>query len=152
MFFDAKSGLLLRQWGEGMFAMPHGISVDAEDNIWMTDVALHQVFKFSPSCKLLMTLGERDVPGADRAHFNRPTDVLPMRDGSFYVADGYRNTRVIKYSAKGAFQFQWGTDGNGSGQFDTPHSLALGRNGRIYVCDRNNSRTQIFDLHGGFLG
>lgn len=151
MVFDAKSGRLLRQWGTGMFAMPHGISVDAGENVWITDVALHQVYKFSPDGKLLLALGERGVPGNDKEHFNRPTDVLSMPDGSFYVADGYRNTRVVKFTADGKFTFQWGAEGKGPGQLETPHSLALGSDGRIYVCDRNNSRVQIFDADGRFI-
>ena len=103
--FDGASGKLLREWGAGQFAMPHGLSVDHQDNVWVTDVALHQVFKYSPDGKLLLTLGERGRPGDDGGHFNRPTDVAVLPDGSFYVSDGYRNTRVAKFSVDGECLF-----------------------------------------------
>jgi peptidylamidoglycolate lyase len=149
--FDARTGRLVRQWGAGLFALPHGISVDRHDNMWITDVALHQVFEFSRDGKLLLTLGERGVPGNDARHFNRPTDVLVLPDGSFYVADGYRNTRVVKFTAAGKIAFQWGVPGSGRGEFNLPHSLALGPDGSIYVCDRNNARVQKFDRDGQYL-
>ena len=149
--FDIGSGKLLREWGAGLFAMPHGLSVDSQDNVWLTDVALHQVFKFSRAGKLLMTLGERGVPGANKAHFNRPTDVAVLPDGSFYVSDGYRNTRVVKFSADGRFEFQWGEPGKGPGQFDTPHAIALDEDGRVHVADRENDRVQVFDSRGRFI-
>ena len=148
--FDAPLGRTVRQWGAGTFAMPHGISVDNEGNTWITDIALHQVFKLSADGRLLLTLGERGTPGNDDRHFNRPTDVLVLPDGSFYVADGYGNTRIMKFDRTGQFQFQWGRAGNGEGEFKTPHSLTLTSSGDIAVADRNNSRIQIFDLSGRF--
>jgi len=150
MVFDARSGMLLRQWGEGHFAMPHGISVDARDNVWITDVALHQVSKFSRDGRLLLQLGQRGISGNDARHFNRPTDVLVLRDGSFLVADGYRNTRIVKFSADGRYLFEWGMPGDGPGALNVPHSLALGQGGELFVCDRNNGRIQIFTLDGRF--
>ena len=149
--FDGRSGRLLREWGANQFAMPHGISIDRSGNIWLTDVALNQVFKFSPAGKLLLTLGERGVAGADGTHFDRPTDVAVLSDGTFLVSDGYRNTRVAKFSADGRFLKQWGTPGKAPGQFDTPHALAIDRSGRVYVADRENDRVQVFDGEGGFL-
>jgi peptidylamidoglycolate lyase len=86
----------------------------------LTDVALQQVYEFSPDGELLLTLGERGVAGNDEGHFNRPTAVAVAADGSFYVSDGYKNTRVMKFSAAGKFLFQWGTKGAGPGQFDLP--------------------------------
>jgi peptidylamidoglycolate lyase len=77
--------------------MPHGLTIDDHDNVWLTDVALQQVYEFSPDGRLLLTLGERGVAGADARHFNRPTAVAVARDGSFYVSDGYKNTRVMQY-------------------------------------------------------
>lgn len=149
---DGPTGKLLGSWGENQFIMPHGLTIDHEDNVWLTDVALHQVFKFTSDGKLLLTLGERGVPGSDQAHFNLPTDVAVLRDGSFYVSDGYRNTRVLKFGADGRFEFEWGAKGNAPGQFNLPHGIAVDARGRVYVCDRSNSRLQIFDAKGAFVG
>jgi len=151
MLFDGKTGKLLASWGEGIFIMPHGLTVDRQDNVWVTDVGRHQVFKFSHDGKLLLTLGERGVPGADGSHFNRPTDVAVLPDGSFYVSDGYGNTRVAKFSADGRFLFEWGKKGTGPGEFDLPHGIALDTQGHVYVCDRSNARVQIFDATGKFI-
>jgi peptidylamidoglycolate lyase len=98
-----------------------------------------------------MTLGVRGVAGNDSTHFNRPTKVAVAPDGSFYVSDGYGNTRVMKFSPSGTFLFQWGTPGSGPGQFELPHCVTLDRSGRVYVCDRANARVQIFDARGKFL-
>lgn len=149
--FEGASGKLLNSWGQNRFIMPHGLTVDHEGNLWLTDVGLHQVFKFTPEGKLLLTLGERAVPGSDHAHFNLPTDVAVLRDGSFYVSDGYKNTRVMKFSTEGRFEFEWGTKGQGDGEFNLPHGIAVDAQGRVIVCDRENERLQLFDLKGGFL-
>ncbi len=149
--FDGRSGALLDRWGADRFAMPHGLTVDDGDNVWVTDVALHQVFKFSRQGKPLLALGERGVPGSDDAHFNRPTDVAVAPDGTFYVSDGYLNTRVLKFAADGTLLFQWGTKGSGPGQFDLPHGIALDRAGLVYVADRSNARVQVFDGQGRYL-
>ena len=149
--FDGHTGAVLASWGAGLFAMPHGLSVDDHDNVWLTDVALQQIYKFSADGHLLLTLGERGVAGNDPGHFNRPTAVAVSTDGSFYVSDGYRNTRVIKFAADGRFLFQWGTKGSGPGQFDLPHGVALDAAGNVYVADRENGRVQIFDSAGHYL-
>jgi peptidylamidoglycolate lyase len=101
--------------------------------------------------KLLLTLGERAKPGNDPSHFNLPTDVAVLRDGSFYVSDGYKNTRVMKFSAEGHFEFEWGTKGKGNGEFNLPHGIALDAEGRVIVCDRENERLQLFDAKGQFM-
>jgi len=150
--FDGRTGRVLAEWGENRFAMPHGLTVDRNDNVWLTDVALQQVYKFSHDGQLLLTLGERGVAGNDAAHFNRPTDVAVATDGSFFVSDGYRNARVMKFSPTGAFLFQWGTKGSGPGEFDLPHGIALDHTGHIYVADRSNMRIQIFDGSGHYIG
>jgi peptidylamidoglycolate lyase len=134
-----------------MFVMPHGLSVDSGDNIWLSDVGRHQVFKFSHDGELLFELGEKRVPGTDATHFNLPTDVAVLDDGSFFVSDGYGNSRVLKFSSDGELEFQWGVKGSGEGDFDLPHGLALDSAGRLYVADRSNSRIQVFDLDGNFL-
>jgi peptidylamidoglycolate lyase len=148
---DGVSGKLLTEWGKGEFIMPHGLTIDREDNVWLTDVGRHQVFKYTHDGHLLLTLGERQKPGADHDHFNLPTDVAVLPDGSFYVSDGYRNTRVVKFDAAGHYQFEWGEKGNGPGQFNLPHGIAVDARGRVYVCDRSNSRLQVFDPAGKFL-
>jgi peptidylamidoglycolate lyase len=131
--------------------MPHGLTIDDENNIWLTDVGLHQVFKFDHDGNLLMALGVRGVPGDDSTHFNMPTDVAVAPDGSFYVSDGYVNSRVTKFSKDGKFITSWGIKGADPSQFDVPHSLALDSQGRVYVADRGNARLQVFDGNGQFL-
>jgi peptidylamidoglycolate lyase len=149
--FDGATGKLLSSWGENRFLEPHGLRIDRSDNIWVTDRGLHQVFKFSHDGKLLMTLGTERVPGLDGAHFNKPTDVAFAADGSVYVSDGYGNSRVAKFSAEGKFLLDWGHKGQGPGEFDLPHNVAVDAQGRVYVADRMNVRIQIFDANGKFL-
>ncbi len=149
--FDGRTGVLKRSFGAGLFALPHGLTIDAHDNIWLTDVALNQVFKLSPQGKVLLTLGERGVAGDDNRHFNRPSDVAVAPDGGVYVSDGYRNTRMMKFAPDGTFQFQWGTPGSGPGEFNLPHAVALDDKGRVYVADRSNARVQVFDPAGHVL-
>lgn len=148
---DKNSGKLLNSWGNDLFIMPHGLTVDAENNVWLTDVGLHQIFKFNHSGKLLLTLGETKVAGNDHIHFNKPTDVAIAKDGSFYVSDGYGNSRIVKFSAQGKYLFEWGKRGDKPGEFDIPHGIDLDENGNVYVADRENSRIQVFDAKGKFL-
>jgi peptidylamidoglycolate lyase len=148
--FDGATGELIAEWGNGMFIMPHGLEVDSDDNIWLTDVGRHQVFKFSHDGELLLELGVSRMSGADTTHFNLPTDVAVLDDGGFFVSDGYGNFRILKFSSDGEFEFQWGTKGSGEGEFDLPHGLALDGAGRLYVADRSNSRVQVFDREGSF--
>jgi DNA-binding beta-propeller fold protein YncE len=121
---QGRTGSPFAMWGQGSFALPHSLTVDSQDNVWITDVALHQVFKFSHDGRLLLTLGERGVAGHDNSHFNRPTDVAVGSDGSFYVSDGYENSRVMKFARDGKFLLTWGTKGNGPGQL-TCHTESL---------------------------
>jgi peptidylamidoglycolate lyase len=112
------------------------------------------VTKFSSSPhdgRLLLTIGERRVPGWDATHFNEPTDVAVSADGSFFVSDGYRNARVAHYSATGTLLKEWGAKGTLPNQFQTPHGVALDGRGRVYVADRENSRLQVFDTAGTLL-
>jgi DNA-binding beta-propeller fold protein YncE len=149
--FSGRTGKVIRRWGSGLFAMPHGLTIDAQDNLWFTDVALHQVFKFSPDGKLLLTLGEKGVPGNDASHFNRPSGVAVRKDGSILVSDGYRNTRVMVFSGDGKFVRQWGAPGSKPGEFNLPHAVAVGADGRVLVADRENDRVQVFDDTGRVL-
>jgi peptidylamidoglycolate lyase len=149
--FEAETGELISEWGQNLFVMPHGLSIDGTDNIWVTDVGRHQVFKFSHDGQLLLTLGQDRVPGADNQHFNRPTDVAVPDDGGVFVSDGYENSRVVNFSPDGEFQFQWGSKGSKKGQFDLPHGIAVDNEGRIYVADRSNERVQVFDREGRYV-
>jgi len=151
LVFEGRSGRFLTKWGENMFALPHSITVDNAGNVWVTDVALHQVFKLSHEGRLLLTLGERGQPGDDTSHFNRPSDVAVAADGSVYVSDGYRNSRVMKFTAEGKFLLQWGARGKAPGQFDLPHGLTLDPQGHVYVVDRGNARIQVFDEKGNYF-
>lgn len=148
---DGKTGEVLNSWGADLFIMPHGLETDQENNIWVTDVALHQVFKFSADGKLLLSLGEAKVPGNDSSHFNLPTDIAVSEDGSFYVSDGYGNSRIVKFSKEGKYLFEWGTFGDDQGQFNTPHGIDLDTKGNVYVADRENNRIQKFDPKGNFI-
>ena len=148
---DGRIGNLLATWGTNLFIMPHGIGIDREDNVWITDVGRQQVLKFTHDGRLLLTLGERGVAGADQGHFNFPSDVAVLPDGSFYVSDGYQNKRVVKFTAEGKYDFEWGGKGAGPGQFNLPHSVAVDAKGRVIVCDRSNARLQVFDPKGQFL-
>ncbi len=148
LVLDRQTGKILDSWGANLFIMPHGLTVDKDNNVWVTDVGLHQIFKFSHDGKLLMKLGEAKIPGNDSLHFNRPTDVAVAPDGSFYVSDGYRNSRVIKFSASGKYLFEWGKKGNKPGEFNIPHAIDLDAKGNVYVADRQNNRIQEFDASG----
>ena len=104
VMLDGESGSLLTMWGADTFLVPHGLTIDHEDNVWLTDAIGHRVFKFSHDGELLMTLGELSVPGWNQTHFNAPTEVAVQPDGSFFVADGYRNSRIAKFSPTGTFR------------------------------------------------
>ncbi|GEO09250.1 peptidyl-alpha-hydroxyglycine alpha-amidating lyase family protein [Segetibacter aerophilus] len=151
LIISKSTGTLLNSWGDNLFIMPHGLTVDTENNIWVTDVGLHQIFKFSYDGRLLLKLGEATVAGNDSSHFNKPTDIAVAKDGSFYVSDGYGNSRVIKFSATGKFLFQWGRKGGEPGEFNLPHGISLDSNENVYVADRENKRVQAFDPNGKFI-
>jgi sugar lactone lactonase YvrE len=156
--FD-KSGKLLKSFGEGMFVFPHGIYVDQQGNVWVTDGQGkdgkgQQIFKFNPDGKVLMTLGKAGVAGDGPDTFNQPSDVIVAPNGDIFVADGHggnTNARVVKFSKEGKFIKTWGKKGTAPGDFDTPHALALDSKGRLFVGDRANNRIQIFDQDGKFL-
>jgi DNA-binding beta-propeller fold protein YncE len=160
--FDGN-GTLVTSFGAGLFVVPHGIDVDRDGNIWVTDAVDgldaprakgHQVFKFSPEGKLLLTIGKAGVPGNGPDAFNRPSDVLVAPNGDVFVADGHggpSNARIVKFNAEGKFIKTWGQKGSGPGEFDTPHSLAMDSQGRLFVADLRNFRVQIFDQEGRYL-
>ncbi len=156
--FDS-SGKLLKSFGSGMFVAPHGIGVDKDGNVWVTDYQDkdgkgQQVFKFSPDGKVLMTLGKAGVAGSGPDTFNEPTDVIVAPNGDIFVSDGHggdSNARIVKFSKDGKFIKTWGKKGTGPGEFDIPHALAFDSKGRLFVGDRGNSRIQIFDQEGKFI-
>jgi peptidylamidoglycolate lyase len=151
LLLDGQSGKILNSWGDNLFIMPHGLTVDKNNNVWVTDVGLQQVFKFNHEGKLLMKLGEAKVAGNDAAHFNRPTDIAVANNGSFYVSDGYGNSRIIKFSSTGKYLFEWGKKGDGEKEFNIPHGIDLDEKENVYVADRENNRVQVFDSSGKFL-
>ena len=128
---------------------PHRIRIspyDPERRVWVVHESGHQIFVFSnDGSELLMTLGEKNVPGDDETHLGGPQDVAFLPDGRVLVADGFINSRVIILDAEGNYQDEFGRAGDGRGEFNVVHSLAVGPNGRIFVADRNNRRVQVFN-------
>lgn len=148
---DADTGRLINAWGARTFLVPHGITIDRENNVFLTDVALHQVFKFTPDGRLLFAVGEPRVGKWDATHFNQPTDIAIRPDGSFYVSDGYVNSRVAMFDRNGKWLAEWGTKGAGAGQFSNPHGISFVPGGTdVIVADRENARLQLFDRTGTF--
>jgi peptidylamidoglycolate lyase len=148
---DASTGRVVSSWGANTFLVPHGITVDGSNNIWLTDVGLQQVFKFSHDGRLLLALGEPRVGAWDATHFNQPTDIAIRPDGSFYVSDGYVNSRVAYFDADGKERREWGRKGSGEGEFSNPHGLSFAPGtSDVLVADRENSRLQLFDRDGKF--
>jgi len=157
-------GNVVQSFGSGLFIWPHGIDVDPEGNVWVTDAVAaartppgtrgHQVIKFSPDGRVLLTLGTPGVPGNDANSFNAPSDVVVADNGDIFVADGHAddtNNRIVKYSSDGTFIKAWGETGYGPGEFRTLHALAIDARGRLFVADRSNNRIQIFDQDGNLL-
>ena len=174
--FDRNTGEVLANFGGGVMVTPHGIHVDAEGNVWVTDFVGnqegtkgHQVHKFSPDGELLMSLGTPGQPGSGPNQFNQPNDVVTGPDGSIYVADGHGGQgmttnraieegreagatgRILKFAPDGTFVKEWGRIGTLHGEFRTPHALAFDSQGRLFVADRGNHRIEIFDQDGNYL-
>jgi peptidylamidoglycolate lyase len=148
---EADSGRLIRSWGANRFLVPHGITIDAENNVFLTDVGLQQVFKFSHDGSLMFAIGEPRVGKWDATHFNQPTDIAIRGDGSFYVSDGYVNSRIALFDKTGKWMQEWGRKGDGPGEFSNPHGLTfVAGSTDVLVADRQNSRLQLFDRVGTF--
>lgn len=162
--FDPE-GIAVESFGGGLFVWPHGLDVDPDGNVWVTDAVSaertpadgdrgHRVVKFSPSGEVLLTLGTPGEPGAGRDHFNAPADVVVADNGDIFVADGHgadTNNRVVKFSADGTYLAEWGRTGYAPGEFRTLHAIAIDARGRVFVADRSNNRIQIFDQDGAHL-
>jgi DNA-binding beta-propeller fold protein YncE len=155
----SADGRWLGAFGAGLFAWPHGIYVDPDGNLWVTDARGgegrgHQVIEFAPDGRELLRLGVAGEPGSDTAHFNGPTDVVVGASGDVFVTDGHEdqsNNRVVKFTRDGKFIKAWGGTGSAPGQFLVPHAIAIDSRGRLFVADRDNNRIQIFDQDGKFL-
>ena len=161
-----RNGKLVDHWpqAEALFNHkgargPHKIKMspyDPQKHVWIFDDNLHQIHKFTYDGKLVLTLGMRGMAGRDGNHFSRPTDIDWLPDGTFFISDGYVGTRVARFDKDGKFLMDWGTapkDPNNPGpnEFNTVHSIAIGKDRRLYVSDRGHSRIQIFDENGKFL-
>ena len=174
--FDRNTGEVLANFGVGLLVTPHGIHVDVEGNVWVTDFANNaagtkgqQVHKFSPEGDLLMSLGVAGKRSTEGGVFNQPNDVVVAPDGSIFVADGHTGQtqlslqameaarasgltgRILKFSADGEFVREWGHIGTDHGDFRTPHALEIDSQGRLWVADRGNHRLDLFDLEGNYL-
>ncbi|HJO04721.1 MAG TPA: peptidyl-alpha-hydroxyglycine alpha-amidating lyase family protein [Acidobacteriota bacterium] len=163
IFLFSPDGEMLKSFGGGLFAWPHGMHVDPEGNVWVTDAVGfgeppeglgHVVYKFSADGELLMTLGKKGVPGDGEDTFRQPSDVLVAPNGDIFVADGHGaegNNRIVKLSSDGSFIKAWGKTGQAAGEFRDPHALAMDSQGRLFVGDRRNRRIQVFDQDGNYL-
>ena len=162
VIFD-KNGTYLGSWGSSVFADPHGINI-VNDVIYVTDRNDHVALKFTLDGRPLMVIGERgkasdtgatkdiELPPRSAGPFNKPTEMMVAPSGDLYVSDGYRNSRVHRFSSAGALIDSWGQPGKTEpGEFHLPHSLWVDGGGQIYVCDRENSRIQVFTAAGKYL-
>jgi DNA-binding beta-propeller fold protein YncE len=170
MVFD-RNGSLITSWGHGYFQRAHGSCTAPDGSVFCTDDGHHIVGKFTPEGKLLMEMGNKDqpsdtgfvhTPGSSLTDclpsikrgsppFNRPTGVALSASGDIYIADGYGNARVHRFTADGELVLSWGEPGDAPGQFCLPHSIWVDRQGRVWVPDRENNRIQIFSGDGQFL-
>jgi NHL repeat len=162
LLFDLD-GKLIRSFGAGLMAWPHGMFVEPDGSVWVADAVGyapvpegwgHVVYKFSPTGEILMTLGKKGVAGRGHDTFTKPCDVLVAPNGDIFVADGHDvggNNRIVKFGPDGSFIKEWGSTGSEAGEFREPHALAMDSQGRLFVGDRANSRIQIFDQDGNHL-
>ena len=157
---DQKTGKMLRHFGKGLFVNPHGLYVDRDGNIWVTDGAAkdgrgNQVYKFSPDGKVLMTLGKPGGDGTGTAGFDAPNAVLVAPNGDIFVAEGHAptlgNSRIMKFDKNGKFLKVLVSKGTGPGEVMEPHCLALDSAGSLFVADRSNNRIQILTQDGKFI-
>jgi DNA-binding beta-propeller fold protein YncE len=165
--FDA-SGKFLREIGHNLYAWSyaHAVKVDAQDNIWVADKGSDMVIKFNPEGRVVMVFGRKQeasdegtgplkhvkppLPPVD-GMFRQVTDMAWDAAGNTFISDGYVNSRVAKVDKDGNWVKSWGEPGDGPGQFNVPHSIALDAAGNVYVADRGNRRIQVFDGDGKFL-
>ena len=144
-------GRFLHSWGEGIFAEPHAIWVDAQDHVYCTDREDHTVREFESDGQLVRAMGTPHQPGAPGLPFNKPAKAVTSPSGEIWVADGYGQSRIHRFSADAELLLSWGEPGQGAGQFNLPHSLGVDGRDRVVVVDRENHRLQLFDARGTFL-
>ena len=150
--FDSE-GTIVDTWGDGVFSNPHGVTVGPDDEIYCVDNGDHTVRKFTSDGKLLLTVGNpgQSAPPMSGIPFARPTHVaVEPNTGNFYVADGYTNASVHKFSPDGKLLLSWGESGTNPGQFNIVHGVNVDSNGWVYIADRENHRIQVFDSNGKF--
>jgi DNA-binding beta-propeller fold protein YncE len=160
----SRDGVFVSSWGEGGFVRPHGITIGPDDMVYCCDDLDHTVRKYTPDGKLLMTLGTSGKPSDTGATsmdyrnikrgagpFHYPTNLAIAPDGSLFISDGYGNARVHKFTPDGKLLLSWGEPGSAPGQFNLPHGIAVDKQGKVYVADRENSRIQIFTSDCKFL-
>ena len=160
--FD-REGNFLSSWGNGNFENPHGIFI-ADDIIYLTDREGSVAMKYTLEGQPLQIIGTRgaysdtgsqvsgEVVPRSAGPFNFLTEMVPSPSGDLYISDGYRNARVHRFTSDGTLINSWGEPGkSGPNQMHLPHSLIVGDDGRVYVCDRENSRIQVFDEEGQFI-
>jgi sugar lactone lactonase YvrE len=155
----AASGAFEKAVGENKFAVPHGLYVDSDGNVWAGDqIAKNgkgaELIKFSPDGRILMTLGRPGMPGDGPGYLSAVSAIAVAPKGDIYVVDGHgagTNDRVVKFAKDGTLIIAWGKHGAAPGEFDTPHGIALDSAGRVYVADRGNNRIQIFEPNGKFI-
>ncbi len=148
-------GRLIRYWGNREFGDgAHGIHVDHNGFVWVADRIQHAVYKFTAEGELVMSLGKRGVSGDNTSQdlFNGPSDLFVAPNGDIYIADGYQNSRIVRFNKDGKFvNIIGGTKGTGPGQIDLPHAVVMDSRGRVIVADRTNARIQVFNQEGQFL-
>ena len=157
MEFDAD-GTFIRGFGDGLFERPHGLRIDAQDNIWATDVASNLVYKFNPAGRIEMVLGVKGTAGGWHPFghlraFHEPNEAVVGPTGDIYVLQGHGKAEscVHKFDRDGNFIATWGRTGKGPGEFDLPHSLVFDAQGLLYIADRNNARIQVLDADGNYM-
>jgi peptidylglycine monooxygenase len=150
LVFD-RDGRFLHAWGSQRLRDAHGIFVGPDDHVYVCNRDEHEVLKLAPDGRVALTLGHRGRP-ARQAPFNHPADVAVSRAGDIYVADGYGNSSVHRFSADGRHLGSWGAPGAGRGQFTTPHGIWVDAEDRVLVADRENNRVQLFSPEGDYYG
>jgi hypothetical protein len=150
LVFD-RDGNFLTGWGEGRLRDAHGIYVGPDDHIYVCNRDEHEVLKLTPEGRIVLTLGQRGRPSL-RAPFNHPADVAVASNGEIYVADGYGNSAIHRFSPEGKHLGSWGEAGAGRGQFTTPHGIWVDARERVLVADRENNRVQLFSPEGDVYG
>ena len=145
------TGRVVHSFGKGLYTIPHALRIDPAGNVWTVDAGSSRVIKFSPSGTKLLQIDIGGMPEGCTG-FCGTTDIAFAKGGRIFVSDGYRNGRILEYTAAGLLVRQWGEKGTGVGQFHLPHSIVIDQDNIVYVADRENKRIEKFDLEGKFLG